>query len=92
MSDIKSYEIGGVKLAVTSLDANEMMHIDELCERMRVVMPTIQQKLGVQMVFAKMEEKFLYPDILDADGLPAATYITHIPYYVGREIERRTLT
>lgn len=81
MSDIKTYEIGGVKLAVTSLDANEMMHIDELCDRMRAVMPTIQQKLSVDMVFAKMEEKFLHPDVLDENGLPTATYITHIPYY-----------
>lgn len=81
LSDVKSYEIGGVKLAVTSLDANEMMHIDELCERMRAVMPAMQQKLGVQMVFAKMEEKFQHPDIPDATGAPTATYITHIPYY-----------
>lgn len=80
MSDIKTYEIGGVKLAVTSLDANEMMHIDELCERMRSVMPAIQQQLGVQMLFAKMEEKFLHPDVLDENDLPTATYITHITY------------
>ena len=74
LSDIKSYEIGGVKLAVTSLDANEQMHIDELCERMRAVMPAMQQKLDVQMVFAKMEEKIKHTG---AD----ATYVTHIPYY-----------
>lgn len=81
LSDIKQYEIGGVTLAVTSLDANEMMHIDELCQRMRAVMPALQQKLGVQMLFAKMEEKFIHTDVLDADGVPTVTYITHIPYY-----------
>lgn len=81
LSDIKTYEISGVKLAVTSLDANDMIHIDELCERMRAVMPAIQQKLGVQMVFAKMEEKFLHPDKLDEDGIPTITYLTHIPYF-----------
>lgn len=81
LSDLKKYEIGGVKLAVASLDANEQIHIDELCERMRAIMPAMQQKLGVQMVFAKMEEKFLHPDILDENGLPTATYLTHIPYY-----------
>lgn len=81
VSDLKKYEIGGVKLAVASLDANDMMHIDELCERMRAVMPAMQQKLDVQMVFAKMEEKFLHPDLLDENGDPTVTYFTHIPYY-----------
>lgn len=81
LSDLKQYEIGGAKLAVASLDANDMMHIDEMCERMRAVMPALQQKLGVQMVFAKMEEQFLHPDILDETGAPTVTYITHIPYY-----------
>ena len=79
--DMKTYEIGGIKLAVASLDANEMMHIDELCQRMRDIMPTVQQKLGVQMLFAKMEEKFVHPDILDKNGAPTVTYITHIPYF-----------
>lgn len=81
LSDIKSYEIGGVKFAVASLDANDMMHIDELCERMRAVMPAMQQKLDVQMVFAKMEEKFKNTDKLDENGNPTVTYTTHIPYY-----------
>lgn len=81
LSDLKKYEIGGVKLAVASLDANEAMHIDEMCERMRAIMPAVQQKLGVQMVFAKMEEKFIHPDVLDANGAPTVTYITHVPYY-----------
>lgn len=81
LSDLKQYEIGGVKIAVTSLDANDMMHIDELCERMRAVMPAIQQKLGVQMVFAKMEEGFKSSDKFDETGAPATTYITHFSYY-----------
>lgn len=81
LSDIKTYEIGGVKLAVTSLDANEMLHIDELCKRMRAVMSVVQTKLNVQMVFAKMEEKFLHPDRPDETGTPTATYKTHIAYY-----------
>lgn len=81
LSDIKSYDIAGVKLAVASLDANQQMHIDEMCERMRAVMPAMQQKLGVQMVFAKMEEKFVHPDKPDANGTPTVTYSTHIPYY-----------
>lgn len=81
LSDLKQYEIGGVKVAVTSLDANDMMHIDELCERMRAVLPVIQQKLGVQMLFAKMEEKFKSSDKFDETGSPAITYITHFSYY-----------
>lgn len=81
LSDIKQYEIGGVKLAVTSLVSNEMMTIDELCERMRAVMPAIQQKLGVQMVFAKMEDQVTHADVLDENGAPTITYTTHIPYY-----------
>ncbi len=81
LCDIKQYEIGGVKLAVASLNANPTMHIDELCQRMRGVMPAMQQKLGVQMVFAKMEEHFVHPDILDESGNPTTTDITHIPYY-----------
>lgn len=81
LCDLKKYEIGGVKLAVASLDANEMMHIDELCQRMRAIMPAMQEKLDVQLVFAKIEEKFLHPDILDENNLPTATYLTHIPYY-----------
>ena len=81
LSDIKTYEIAGVRLAVTSLDANEMLPIDEMCDRMRAVMPQIREKLDVQMVFAKMEEKTLHPDILDEAGAPTATYVTHIPYY-----------
>lgn len=81
LSDLKKYEIGGVKLAVASLDANEAMHIDEMCERMRAIMPAVQQKLGVQMLFAKMEEKFIHTGVLDENGAPTVTYITHIPYY-----------
>lgn len=79
--DMKQYEIGGVTMAIASLDANEAMHIDELCQRMRGIMPVVQQQLGVQMLFAKIEEKFVHPDLLDADGNPTITYITHIPYY-----------
>lgn len=78
MSDIKSYEIAGVKLAVTSLDANESLPMDQMCESMRAVMPAILQKLNVQMLFAKMEDK---TDVLDADGNPTVIYTTHIPYY-----------
>lgn len=81
LSDIKEYDIGGVSLGVTSLDANEKMHIDELCKRMRGVMPAIQQRLGVQMLFAKIEEKFTHPDILDETGVPTVSYITHFLYY-----------
>lgn len=81
LSDIKGYTIGGVTLAVASLDANESMHIDEMCRRMRAVMPAIQKQLGVEMVFAKMEEKFLHPETPDANGAPTTSYVTHIPYY-----------
>lgn len=82
LSDIKSYVIGGVKLAVTSLDANEKMHVDELCRRMHSVMPEVTRQLDVQMVFAKMEES-----LKDEAGLPILDeegnkqYTTHFAYY-----------
>lgn len=82
LSDIKSYTIGGVKLAVTSLDANEKMHIDELCQRMHAVMPSIARQLDVRMLFAKMEESLKDPDgnyILDSEG--NHQYATHFAYY-----------
>lgn len=82
LSDIKSYTIGGVKLAITSLDANEKMHIDELCRRMHAVMPAIASNLGVQMLFAKMEESLKDNNgnyILDSEG--NKQYVTHFAYY-----------
>lgn len=82
LSDIKSYIIGGVKLAITSLDANQKMHIDELCHRMHAVMPTVASQLGVQMLFAKMEESLKDENgnyILDAEG--NVQYTTHFAYY-----------
>ena len=77
LSDCKVYSIGGVKLAITSLNANEKMHISELCDRMCGVMPVIRDSLDVQMVFAKMEEKF-YPDL---ENLDSVTYSTHFAYF-----------
>ena len=82
LSDIKAYAIGGVHLAITSLDANEKMHIDELCHRMHAVMPAIASQLDVQMLFAKMEETHKDKNgnpILDSKGNPQ--YTTHFAYY-----------
>lgn len=82
LSDIKSYTIGGIKLAITSLDANNKMHIDELCQRMHKVMPDIASKLDVKMVFAKMEEPLKDKDgnyILDGEG--NKQYTTHFAYF-----------
>lgn len=82
MSDIKLYEIGGVRLAVTSLDANKKIHVDELCRLMHAIMPSVAGKLGVQMLFAKMEEslKDAHGDyILDSEG--NKQYVTHFAYY-----------
>lgn len=81
MSDIKQYEIAGVHLAVTSLNATEQLPIETLCERMQAVMPTIQQQLGVEMLFAKMDQSYDHPDVLDNEGNPTVTYVTHIAYY-----------
>ena len=80
LSDIKTYEIAGVKLSVASLDANETLHIDQLCKQMRAIMPQMKEKLGVEMVFTKIEESFPHPDILDENSLPTKTYITHFSY------------
>lgn len=82
MSDIKTYKIGGVNIAITSLDANQKMSIDELCKRIHSVMPIIADKLGVQMIFAKMEDKLKDENgvyILDEEG--NTQYITHFAYY-----------
>lgn len=82
MSDIKTYTIGGVKLAITSLDANMKMHVDELCQRMHAVMPKVAEQLGVQMLFAKMEESLKDENgnyILDPEG--NRQYTTHFAYH-----------
>lgn len=77
MSDVKTYEIGGVRLAITSLNANGKMPISELCRRMHGVMPTVCNNLNVQMVFAKMEEEYV-PSGENPDSLG---YTTHFGYY-----------
>lgn len=81
LSDVKFYEIGGVSMAVTSLNANADLPLDQLCQHMRDVMPSILHKQDVQMVFAKMEEETIHPDILDEKGTPTSTRKTHIAYY-----------
>lgn len=77
LSDTKLYDICGIKIAVASLDASESMPIEELCKRMRGVMPSMPEKIGAQMVFAKIERKTI---VETAGAEPVTSYITHIPY------------
>lgn len=76
MSDTKLYEISGYRIVVASIDANESIPLEEMCQRMRSVMPLLPAKLEADMVFAKIEEKTVSGEGADA----VATYLTHIPY------------
>lgn len=66
LSDYKEYEIEGVKLGIGSVLASEDLGVEELCSRMRSVMPSVMEEHGLDMLFMMLGDR-------EAD-------VTHIPY------------
>ena len=64
MSDYKGYEHNGYKFGMGSLDcvAEEM---DGFIDRMLAVMPEVATENELHMLFAKIDNKVLYPDSID---------------------------
>ena len=66
LSDCKEYEIEGVKIAIGSVFASEELGLEELCQRMRAVMPSVREQRGLDMLFLMLGDR-------DAN-------VTHIPF------------
>lgn len=66
LSDYKEYEIQDVNLGIGSIMASEEMGLEELCKRMRAVMPSVREEHGLDMLFMMLGDR-------DAN-------LTHIPY------------
>ena len=78
MSDYKGYEYNGYQFGMASLDykAEEM---DGFIDRMLAVMPEVLTENGLDMVFAKIDNKVPNPDTNDPDDLfiSAGTYFIY---------------
>ena len=78
MSDYKGYEYNGYRFGMGSLDckAEEM---DDFIDRMLAVMPEVLKENGLDMVFAKIDNKVPNPDTSDPDDLfiGAGTYFIY---------------
>ena len=74
LSDYKEYEIQGLKLGIGSIMASEDLGLEELCRRMRAVMPAVLEERGLDMLFMMLGDR-------DAN-------ITHIPFcgYGAKEV------
>lgn len=66
LSDYKEYEIEGVKLGIGSVLASEKLGVEELCRRMRGVMPAVREQRGLDMLFMMLGDR-------DAG-------LTHVPF------------
>ena len=66
LSDYKEYEIQGLKLGIGSIMASEEIGLEELCRRMRPVMPAVREEHGLDMLFMMLGDR-------DAG-------LTHIPF------------
>ena len=66
LSDYKEYEIEGVKLGIGCVLASEKLGVEELCHRMRGVMPAVREQRGLDMLFMMLG---------DRDG-----GLTHVPF------------
>jgi manganese-dependent inorganic pyrophosphatase len=66
LSDFKEYDIEGVHLGIGSVFASEELGIEELCDRIRKVMPKVLQNNGLDMLFMMLGDR-------DAN-------ISHVPY------------
>jgi manganese-dependent inorganic pyrophosphatase len=78
MSDYKGYEFNGYRFGMGSLDckAEEM---DNFIVRMLAVMPELLEENGLDMLFAKIDNKIPNPDTSDHDNLhiDAGTYFIY---------------
>ena len=65
-SDFKKYEIEGVKVGIGSVFAGKNAGVEELCRRMRQLMPAAREESGLDMLFMMIGDR-------DAD-------ISHVPF------------
>ena len=65
-SDYKEYEIEGVKLGIGSVFASDELPVEELCQRMRQVMPAVREQRGLNMLFMMLGDR--------------KANVTHIPF------------
>ena len=56
-SDYKEYEIEGVKIGIGSVLASEDLGLEELCRRMRGVMPAVREQHGLDMLFMMLGDR-----------------------------------
>ena len=66
LSDYKEYEIEGFTVGIGSVLASKQLDVEELCRRMRQVMPTTREARGLDMLFMMLGDR-------EAD-------ITHLPF------------
>ena len=65
-SDYKEYEIEGLRVGIGSVMASRQLGVEELCRRMRLVMPTVREEQGLDMLFMMLGDR-------EAD-------VTHLPF------------
>lgn len=57
LSDYKEYEINGLKIGIGSVLASEDLGLEELCSRMREVMPSVRMQHGLDMLFMMLGDR-----------------------------------
>jgi len=65
-SDYKDYEIDGVKVGIGSVFAGKVASVEEMCRRMRALMPAAREQSGLDMLFLMIGDR-------DAN-------VTHLPF------------
>ena len=65
-SDFKEYEIEGVKVGIGSVFAGKVAGVEDMCARMRALMPAAREQRGLDMLFLMIGDR-------DAD-------VTHLPF------------
>ena len=65
-SDYKEYEIEGYKVGIGNVFASDELGVEELCQRMRQIMPAVRAQQGLDMLFMMLGDR--------------QANVTHIPF------------
>ena len=65
-SDYKEYEIEGYKVGIGNVFASDELGVEELCQRMRQIMPAVRTQQGLDMLFMMLGDR--------------QANVTHIPF------------
>lgn len=65
-SDYKEYEIEGYKVGIGNIISSDELGVEELCQRMRQIMPAVRERQGLDMLFMMLGD--------------SQANVTHIPF------------